>query len=62
MMNHDKEILNANELAEFLGISKTVAYRLLHQDDFPVLRLGKRLLVPRDSLKEWIASHSNHSN
>ena len=51
-------ILNANELAQFLGISRAGAYQLLHMESFPTLKIGKRLLVPRDKLMAWIDRHS----
>ena len=35
--------LNAKTVAEVLGISVAGAYELLHQEDFPVLRIGSRL-------------------
>lgn len=47
-------ILNADQLASVLGLSRAGAYQLLNRDDFPTLHIGKRLLVPRDKLVEWI--------
>lgn len=47
-------ILNADQLADLLGISRAGAYQLLHQESFPTLKIGKRLLVPKDKLMNWI--------
>lgn len=47
-------ILNAEQLATTLGISRAGAYQLLRQRDFPTLHIGKRLLVPKDKLSIWI--------
>lgn len=47
-------VLNADQLASVLRLSRAGAYQLLNRDDFPTLRIGKRLLVPRDKLVEWI--------
>ncbi len=47
-------VLNADQLAATLGISRAGAYQLLRQRDFPTLRIGKRLLVPKDKLSMWI--------
>ena len=47
-------ILNANQLAEILGISRAGAYQLLHQEGFPTLHIGKRMLVLKDKLIAWI--------
>ena len=41
--------LNAKTVAEVLGISMAGAYELLHQEDFPVLRIGLRLVVPKEN-------------
>ena len=46
--------LCAEDVAAVLGISRTHAYALLHQEDFPTLHIGKRLLVPRDKFIQWI--------
>ena len=51
-------VLNAEQLAGTLGISRAGAYRLLHREDFPTLRIGKRMLVPRDKLMLWIDRNS----
>lgn len=46
--------LGAEEVAQVLGISRANAYSLLHSKGFPVLKIGKRLVVPRDKLIAWI--------
>jgi excisionase family DNA binding protein len=47
------KMLSAKELAAILG-SRPLAYRLLNTQGFPVVRLGKRLLVREDSLDAWL--------
>ena len=37
--------LSARDLAELLGISRSAAYALFHREDFPTLKIGRRLLV-----------------
>ena len=49
---------NAAEIAEILGVSKSAAYDLLHREDFPTLRIGKRLLVVASQFDEWLAVQS----
>ena len=46
--------LKADEVAQVLGISRANAYILMHSADFPTLRIGKRMVVPKDKLIEWI--------
>ncbi len=53
-------MLTATELAGALGISRAGAYALIHSKGFPTLRIGKRLMVPKDKLTAWI-DHSTQS-
>ena len=50
--------LNAKTVAEVLGISMAGAYELLHQEDFPVLRIGSRLVVPKEKFLAWVEEHT----
>ena len=65
-MNHNYDdlpaVLNANQLATALGISRAGAYQLLNTGTFPTLRIGKRLLVPTDKLINWIEQHPGGGN
>lgn len=47
-------VLNAQQLAGVLNISRANAYKLLHREDFPTLHIGKRMLVSRDKLVKWM--------
>ena len=49
--------LSADEVAQALGISRANAYILMHSDGFPTLRIGKRMLVPKDELIKWMKAH-----
>ena len=51
--------INAQELADILGIAISSCYELMHEKDFPSIRIGKRLVVPRDKFIEWVEKHSN---
>jgi excisionase family DNA binding protein len=47
--------LNVPDVAKYLGVSRTVAYKLVRQPGFPSIRVGeKRIVIPRDKFKEWI--------
>ena len=43
---------------EVLGISRAGAYDLVHADGFPHLKLGNRILVPKDKFIKWINDHT----
>ena len=45
--------LNAELVGKVLGVSSTTAYELLHQKDFPSVRVGNRLIVPKEKFREW---------
>jgi excisionase family DNA binding protein len=44
--------LNVTEAAEMLGISRNFAYELVKQKQLPVVKFGKRLLIPRVALEK----------
>lgn len=46
--------LRAEEVAQILSISRAGAYQLFHREDFPCVKLGKRMLVERDKLFAWL--------
>ena len=46
--------LNANQVAAVLGISRAGAYNLMRSEGFPTLRVGNRMIVPKDQLIAWI--------
>jgi excisionase family DNA binding protein len=47
-------MLNADQVAQVLGISRAGAYQLMHSKDFPTLRIGKRMVVPKEMLSKWL--------
>ena len=51
-------LLNVNQLADLLGVSDSSVYELIQEDDFPSVRIGKRIVVPKDELRKWISAHT----
>lgn len=47
-------MLNADKIAKYLEISRAGAYELMHSEGFPLIRIGKRMIVPRDKFLEWV--------
>ena len=45
---------SVQEIAKVLGISKTSAYDLVRSKGFPVLKIGSRLIVPKDKFRKWV--------
>ena len=46
--------LNAETVAKLLGISISSSYELMHEKGFPSLRIGSRLIVPKEKFREWV--------
>lgn len=45
--------LNAKMVAQVLGVSISTAYELLHETSFPTLRVGSRMVVPKEKFIQW---------
>ena len=50
--------LNAATVAKVLGVSPSSGYELIHEPDFPVLKIGNRLVVPKEKFVEWVSQHT----
>lgn len=51
-------MLNADTLAKVLGIAPSSAYELMHEKGFPVLKIGNRLVVPKQAFIDWVTAHT----
>lgn len=50
--------LNAETVAKVLGVSPSSGYELMHEPDFPVLRVGSRMVVPKEQFIQWVSAHA----
>ena len=50
--------LNAETAAALLGVSVSSMYELMHEKGFPVLRVGSRLVIPKDKLQAWVEQNT----
>lgn len=50
--------LNAELVAKVLGVSPSSAYELMHEAGFPVLRVGSRMVVPKEQFIQWVQDHT----
>ena len=46
--------LNSETVAKTLGVSPSSAYELMHEPDFPILRIGNRMVVPKEQFIQWV--------
>ena len=51
--------LNAEMVAKALGVATSTAYELMHEKDFPALKIGNRLLVSKEKFRQWVDSKTN---
>ena len=51
-------MLSVLEMAAVLGISRAGAYELARTEGFPALKIGSRIVVPKDKLREWIDANT----
>ena len=50
--------LNAEMVAKVLGIAPSSSYELMHEKDFPALRIGNRIVVPKEAFIRWVEQHT----
>jgi excisionase family DNA binding protein len=52
-------ILTVEQVATILGISRGLAFAAARTGQIPVVRIGRRMLVPRDRLRRLVAGGSD---
>ncbi len=55
------ETLTVEEAAKRLGVGRTTAYMAARTGDLPTIRIGKRLVVPRQALDRMLATGSSQA-
>ena len=50
--------LNSATVAKVLGVSLSSGYELMHEPGFPVLRIGNRMVVPKEQFIQWVKEHT----
>lgn len=55
----EKLTMNVTEISEQLGISKPIAYELTRREDFPSLKIGRRIVIPIEAFQKWLIDASN---
>lgn len=61
MYKHYDELplfLNSKTVAQVLGVSPSSAYELMHEPGFPVLRVGSRMVIPKEQFIRWVEEHT----
>ena len=50
--------LNAETVAKVLGVAPSTTYELIHEADFPTLKIGNRIVVPKEQFIAWVQRHT----
>ena len=50
--------LNARMVADVLGVSPSSGYELMREKGFPALKVGSRIVVPKDKFIAWVERES----
>ena len=50
--------LNAETVAKVLGVAPSTTYELMHEADFPTLKIGNRMVVPKEQFIAWVQRHT----
>ena len=51
-------VLKTPDLTRVLGISRTLAYEMIHRKGFPVVRTGRTVRIPRDAMMKWLEAQA----
>ena len=51
-------MLSVPDVASVLGISRAGAYELVRSDGFPALRIGSRIVVPKEKFIDWVDTNT----
>ena len=50
--------LNASMVSQVLGVSSSSCYELMHEPGFPVLKVGSRMVVPKEKFIQWVEQNT----
>lgn len=54
MEKAEKLVYTVQETAEILNIGMNKAYELIQQKQIPFVRVGRRILIPKQTLENWL--------
>lgn len=54
MLQIDKKTYTVLEVAQILGISKSLCYELIKRGKIPSLDIGRRRIIPKKRFDDWL--------
>jgi excisionase family DNA binding protein len=61
LTGQDRLVYTVSEAGELLGISRAFAYELIARGELPVIKLGRRRLVPKQALHAMVSRGTDNS-
>lgn len=55
---YESEVYTVSDVQDILNISKTLAYEIVKQNLFPVIKIRTSIRIPKKGFHEWIDSHN----
>ena len=50
--------LNAETVAQVLGVAPSSTDELMHEAGFPALKIGNRMVMPKEEFISWVEAHT----
>ena len=57
----NKKLITVKEFVSEYGIGTNKAYEIVNSKGLPIIRLGKKILIVRDRLDEWLENNIGNS-
>jgi excisionase family DNA binding protein len=51
-------VFTVPEIAQMLGIGLNAAYTLTRSRDFPSIKVGRKIIIPKQRFMEWLNGNS----
>jgi len=58
----EKLTMTVKEMGNRLGISTGKAYELVRREGFPIIRIGRKMIIPTEGLMRWITEESRSNS
>lgn len=55
----EKLVYTVNETAKLLNIGMNKAYELIQNQQIPNVRIGRKILIPKKSLENWLSTKTD---
>jgi len=57
----ERMTMTVSDLQQAMGIGRNAAYDLVNRADFPKVRVGKKIVIPRDAFLRWLDRQANQA-